>query len=340
MALVACGVMALCSSFADRAHAGNAGAARSDNLFLNPAVKRLLIFGWTAAGLQDGLWVAGIHGHKGSVITIRCSMGPGELRNGSIELRHLPEFLKVAGERQVNVEIGDYQHGRVFTYTSVDDSTNGMLEIVEDGETAGVYLEFIQALASGDTLAVEVLDTGYRENFDLYEAERALGPCLGKPIAQPWTNEGKRDGVYGASVRNQHGAAFYIRCDSTRGARGNALLALAAPQKVPIPGVQPGTQRTFKAFVDTRVNDLLFSVTPAPGLISAVIFHLSADGHDKVTADFLSLLAGGDNEEEDDYQAILAGTDGVRFLNRDLEIDARFVLSGARKALAACRSLY
>jgi len=316
------------------------GAAQSGNLFFDPAIKRLLIHGWSSAGLQNGLWTAGVHGHQGSVITVRCTVGPGELRNGSIELRHLKEMLQISGQHQVNVEIGDYQHGGVFTYTPGDESTNGLLDIVEDSETAGVYLEFIRALASGDTLMVELPDNGYREQFDLSGADRALGPCMGKSVVQPWTSEGMRDGVYGASVRNEHGAALYIRCDSTAATRGNALFAFAAPQKVPTPGLPVGQQKTVKAFVDTRVIDLLFSVVPHPEVITGAIFHLSSNGDDKLTGKFLSLLSSGDEDEDDDYQSLLSGTDGLRLINRDLEIDTRFVLSGAREALAACNDLY
>jgi hypothetical protein len=257
-------------------------------------------------------------------------------------LRQLPNL---SGNHQVNVEIGDYQHGGVFTFSPGNPGSNGMLEISERNEDAGVYLEFLRALVSGKVLKIEVLDSGYRETFNLFAAGYALGPCMGRPISQPWTNHGERDGVYGTSVRNSDGGAFYVRCDSTAGTRGNAVVAFAAPQSVPTPGIRRGQLETIKAFVGTRSQNVQFLITPEPNVVTGVLYYTADTGGDRKMRDLIALLSRGDEPEEGDEDisdvlSLLGGGTELRLLNKDLGVDTRFDLYGARQALAACGRLY
>lgn len=327
--------------------ATQAAAPSTDHPFSDPSLKRLAVYGWSTAGLQAGLWASGTSGANGTALYIKCSKGRGELRNGSIELRGLRQLSNLSGNHQVNVEIGDYQHGGVFTFSPGDPGSNGMLEITESNETAGVYLEFLRALASGKVLIVEVLDAGYRETFNLFAADYALGPCMGRPTANPWTNHGERDGVYGTSVRNSDGGAFYVRCDSTPGTRGNAVVAFAAPQSVPTPGMRRGQVETIKAFVGTRSQNVQFLITPEPNVVTGVVYYTAGTGGDRKMRDLIALLSRGDDtddeegdEEIGDLLSLLGGGTELRLLNKDLGVDTRFSLYGARQALAACSSLY
>ena len=325
--------------------ATQAAAPSTDHPFSDPSLKRLAVYGWSTAGLQTNLWASGINGENGTTLYIKCSTGSGELRNGSIELRGLRQLPNLSGNHQVNVEIGDYQHGGVFTFSLGNPGSNGMLEIIESKETAGVYLEFLRALASGKVLMVEVLDTGYREKFNLFAADYALGPCMGRPIAQPWTNHGERDGVYGTSVRNSEGGAFYVRCDSTPGTRGNALVAFAAPQSIPTPGIRLGQMETIKAFVGTRYRDVRFMITPEPNVMTGVVYYTAGTGGDRKMSNLIALLSRGDETEDGDEEisdvlSLLGGGTELRLLNKDLGLDTSFSLYGARQALAACSRLY
>jgi len=40
------------------------GAAQSDDIFSDPSLKRLALYGWSTGGLQDGLWTAAVHGER------------------------------------------------------------------------------------------------------------------------------------------------------------------------------------------------------------------------------------------------------------------------------------
>lgn len=320
-------------------------AQSADHPFSDPSLKRLAVYGWSTAGQQNGLWSAGINGGNGTLLYVKCSTGRGDLRNGSIGLRGLRQLPNLAGGHQVNVEMGDYQHGGVFTFSPGSPGSNGILDIVEDAETAGVYLEFLRALASGGTLTIEVLESGYRETFNLFAADYALGPCLGKAIEQPWSNHGERDGVIGTSVRNKLGGAFYVRCDATAAARGGAVVAFAAPQQVPTPGVQPGQVKTIRAFVGTRSQNLQFMLTPEPNVMTGVVYHAAGAGNAPVMSKLLALISGGDETEEGDEDiadmlSLLGGGTELRLLSPDLGVDTSFNLYGARQSLAPCSKLY
>lgn len=327
--------------------AGDAGPSPGDHPFSDPSLKRLAVYGWSTSGLQNGLWTAGINGENGTILYVRCSIGPGDLRNGSIELRSLRHLPNLAGGQQVNVEIGNYQHGGVFTFSPGDFASNGLLDIVEDDATAGVYLDFLRNLAWGNTLTIEVLDSGYREEFNLYAAHYALGPCIGESIEQPWRNQGERDGVHGTSVRNISGAAFYIRCDATAETRGNTVIAFAAPQSTPTPGIRLGQVETIKAFVGARSQDLRFMLTPEPNVMTGVGYYVARRGDTKKVGEFLAMFSvvdeTGDDDDDDEFGALLSLFDSgleLRLLNTDLGVDATFSLSGAHQSVEACRKLY
>jgi hypothetical protein len=168
-----------------------------------------------------------------------------------------------------------------------------------------------------------VLDADYREQFSLAKADRALGPCMGQAVAQPWVNQGKRDGVVGTSVRNENGAAFYFRCDETNGSRGNALVAFSSPSQSST-DVRQGQVGKLKAFVGTRFQDLDFVLSPDSSVLTGIIY-VVAEGAASPVREFLDLLGGGDE---------------LRLLNPDIGVNQAFSLSGSRRALEACRALY
>lgn len=317
----------------------------TDNPFSDPSLKRLAVYGWSTGGQQNGLWSAGISGENGTLFYVQCSTGPGDVRNGNIAFRGLRQIPNLSGNYQVNVEMGDYQHGGVFTFSPGNPGSNAILEILEDAETAGVYLEFLRALATGGTLTIEVLDAGYRESFNLFAADYALRPCFGQSMEEPWSNHGERDGVFGTSVRNKSGGAFYIRCDTTAATRGGAVIAFAAPQKNPTPGVQPGQMATLKAFAGTRFQDVEFMLTPEPGVMTGVIYYAAGTGADSKIRGLLTLLSHEDetaegDEDISDMLSLIGGGTELRLLNKDLGVDTSFSLYGARQALAPCSKLY
>ena len=214
-------------------------------LFADPSLRRLAVYGWSAGGIQNGLWAAGINSNSGVLLNVKCNDGPGNQRSGIIELQNIPTGANpLSGEHQVDVQIGNYLDGAPFTFTPSEGGSNAQLQIAETNENAGEYLEFLRQLASGQTMTVRIPDANYQEDFNLFAADRALGPCLGQSIAQPWVDQGERDGVIGTGVRNASGGAFYIRCDTTPQTRGNVILAFAARQR---PGTQTQQLETIKA---------------------------------------------------------------------------------------------
>jgi serine/threonine protein kinase len=298
----------------------------SDHPFSDPSLMRLAIYGWSSGGFQNGLWTAGINGDNGTTINVKCSSGPGAARNGQVELLALRTGSSpLSGQHQVNVQIGNYSEGGEFAFTPAQIGSDGVLQIFEDEETAGTYLQFMRQLAAGQSMTLDIPDIGYREIFNLADADRALGPCLGQAVGQPWFSPGERGGVFGTSVRNGNGAAFYFRCDTTDGARGNALLAFAAPQNSPTPGVQTGQIGAVEAFVGSRSYNLEFALHPEENVMTGVIYNVAAQGGAEAVSTFLELLSSG-NE--------------LRLVNSDLNIDQTFSLEGSRRSLAPCAGLF
>lgn len=290
------------------------------DLFTDQSLRRLAVYGWSASGLENGLWTAGINSNAGSLLNVKCSRGPGERRSGRVEL--LLSNVSISGEHQVNAIIGSYTDGGVLNFVTADGASTGVLDIDETDENAGNLLRFLRNLASGQSLVLQIPSANIQDEFTLFEADRALAPCLGGSIAQSWFNDGERDGVIGTGVRNADGGTFYIRCDTSRQSSGNALLAFAARQRPGTPTDQIGV---IKAFVETRFNDLEFNLLQEPDVLTGFIYHVaSQNGRNNIKA-FLELLSGGSN---------------LRLLNPDLAIDETFSLSGSRNALAGCAGLY
>lgn len=289
-------------------------------LFTDPSLRRLAVYGWSAGGIQNGLWNAGINSNSGVFFSVTCSDGPGEARNGAIKLQNLPGAI--SGQHQVIVEIGTYVDGAAFTFTPGGDGSNGQLMIFETADSGGDYLTFLRNLASGRTMTLRISSANYQERFNLFAADRALGPCLGQSIAQPWVNQGERDGVIGTSVRNDAGGAFYIRCDTTPEARGNVILSFAARQR---PGTQTAQRDIVKAFIGTRFIDLEFNLVQEPDVLTGFIYHVAADSGTDNVKSFLDVLGDGND---------------LRLLAPDLAVDETFTLSGSSRALAGCASLY
>jgi len=293
---------------------------QTNDIFSDPSLRRLAVYGWSAAGIQNGLWTAGMNSNAGSLLNIKCSAGSGARRSGLIELQM--SGLSLSGDHQVNAFIGDYIDGGVLTFTPNEGGTIGTLQISETDETAGNYLRFLQAVAAGQSLVLQIPDANIQDEFSLFEAGQALGPCLGQSMALPWFDDGERDGVIGTGVRNDDGGAFYFRCDTSPQTRGNVLLAFAGRQRRGIANPQTAT---IKAFVGTRFNDLEFILAPEPDVVTGFIYHVNEQGSADIIGQFLELLSGGNQ---------------LRLLNTELGIDETFSLSGSRNALQGCASLY
>jgi serine/threonine protein kinase len=289
-------------------------------LFADASLRRMAVYGWSAGGIQNGFWTAGINSNSGVLLDVHCNDGPGNMRNGIVSFENVP--AAITGEHQVNVEIGSYVDGAAFNFTADQGVSTGQLQIVEDAQTAGQFLNFLQNVAAGQTMIVRIPDAGYEEQFNLFAADRALGPCLGGAIAAPWVNQGERDGVIGTGVRNGDGGAFYLRCDTAQPTRGNAVIAFAARQP---PDTQTPQTGVIKAFVGTRFIDLEFNLVQYPGILNGFIYHVVADSGTNNIKDFLRILGGGNN---------------LRLLTPDLGIDESFTLTGSQRALAACTALY
>jgi serine/threonine protein kinase len=301
----------------------NLAVPQPTGLFADASLRRLAVYGWSAAGIQNGFWAAGINSNSGVLLNVKCNDGPGNQRSGIVELQLVPTGANgLSGEHQVSAEIGSYATAAMFAFTPAEGGSNATLQISETEETAGQFLEFLRQLAAGQTMTLRIPSVNYQEDFNLFATDRALGPCLGQSIAQPWTDQGERDGVIGTSVRNTAGGAFYIRCDTTLQSRGNVILAFAARQR---PGTQTRQLETIKAFVGTQFTDLEFNVVQEPNVLTGFIYHVAADSGTSNIASFLELLGAGSQ---------------LRLLNPDLGIDETFSLSGSRRTLNGCISLY
>lgn len=288
--------------------------------FADPSLRRLATYGWSVSGIQNGLWTAAINSDAGSLLDLKCSSGTGAQRSGRVEL-HL-NGVSLSGDQQVNAIIGDYTDGGVLTFTQQEGASVGVLQIQETDETAGNFLRFLRAVAAGQSMVLQIPGANIQDEFNLFEAGRALGPCLGQSAEQPWFNDGERDGAIGTGVRNADGGAFYLRCDTSPQSRGNALFAFAGRQARGIPTNQTGI---IKAYVGDSFNELEFIFSPEPDVLTGFIYHVNAEGGGENVKEFLELLSGG-NE--------------LRLLNEDLGIDETFTLSGSRDALSSCSSLY
>jgi serine/threonine protein kinase len=301
----------------------NFDVPQPSGLFADPSLRRLAVYGWSAGGIQNGFWAAGINSNSGVLLNVKCNDGPGNQRSGIIELQNVPTGANaLSGDHQVDVQIGSYVDGAPFTFTPVEGGSNAELQIAESNENAGEYLEFLRQLTAGQTMTLRIADANYQDNFNLFAADRALGPCLGQSIAQPWVDQGERDGVIGTGVRNASGGAFYIRCDTTAPTRGNVILAFSARQR---PGTPTRQLETIKAFIETQFIDLEFSVVQEPDVLTGVIYHVAADSGTSNIASFLELLSRGNQ---------------LRLLNPDLGVDETFTLTGSRQTLEGCASLY
>ena len=289
-------------------------------LFQDQSLRRLAVYGWSSSGLQNGLWTAGINSDAGSLLDIKCSLGPGDRRSGLVGLQL--NGVSLSGDYQVNAIIGDYTDGGVLTFTPFEGGTDGVLQIDETDETAGDFLRFLRAAAAGQSIILQIPDANLQDEFTLFAADRALGPCLGASIAQSWFTDGERDGVIGTGVRNADGGAFYIRCDTSQQSNGNALIAFAARQR---PGIQPTPVGTIKAFVGNRFNDLEFNLVQESDVLTGFIYHVAAESGRNNISRFLELLGNGNN---------------LRLLTPGLGIDETLSLSGSRNALQGCANLY
>lgn len=305
----------------------NAAAAQPDfqepepqGVFADPSLRRLAVYGWSAGGIQNGLWNAGINSNSGVFFSVTCSDGPGTARNGTVRLQNIPRAI--SGQHQVNVEIGNYVDGAAFTFTAAGDQSNGHLMIFESADSGGDYLTFLRNLAAGQSMILRIPSANFQDRFNLFGADRSLGPCLGQSIAQSWLNQGERDGVIGTSVRNDTGGTFYIRCDTTPETRGNVILSFAARQR---PGTQTAERDIVKAFIGTRFIDLEFNLVQEPDVLTGYIYHVAADSGTDNVKRFLEVLGDGNN---------------LRLLAPDLAIDETFSLAGSSRALAGCTSLY
>ncbi len=287
------------------------------------SLSRLARFGWSEGGLQNGLWAAGVHGTNGTFLYLRCSLGPGPRRDGVVELRQLVTGnTPLTGQHQVNVTIGTYQDGGVFGFTPAQGFSNGLLQFSESQETAGQYLGFLNQLVQGQTMVLQIPSIGYQETFGLFDAWRALGPCLGRPIVQSWTNHGVQDNVTSASIRNARGGTFIIRCDATPASRGNAIVAFAAPRSINTAVPALGSLRVS---IGSRFIDLQFQIEANPGVLSGALYHVAVQQNNSGVRDFFSSLSRGSS---------------MRIDSNELGVQEQFSLRGSSRALSGCLSLY
>lgn len=287
------------------------------------SLKRIAVYGWSSTGFQGGLWSGDSVGPNGSALTIRCSTGSGAQRDARISWEAIPTGnAPIVGQHQVLVRIGNYTDGAVLNFTSNNGQSTGEVVISETSAEAGNFLGFLQQMANGQEMVLQVPSTGYQETFPLYAAGTALGPCLGQPVALGWTNQGRRDDVISVYVRNARGGAIILRCDTSSATRGNAVMAFSAPSTVI---AKAGQQGSLVASVGNFTVNIDFILNPGQGVMSGFFYHVVAQSGTKVMSDFLALLRRGNR---------------LRLVGRQLGVDESFSLSGSSRALADCANLY
>jgi serine/threonine protein kinase len=289
----------------------------------DPSLRRLAVASWYGAGIQGGYWTGVTTGFKGSGLYLKCRGDNGSRRQSIAELQFVPTGgTPLTGAHQVGVKVGTATDGAVLNFTSSGGFSFGQVELTETAANEGDFLNFLHVLFSGETLELSIPSIGYQENFNLVGAERALSPCFGANISQPWRRQPTVDGVEGGVIRNDRGNVFLVRCDTTRGTRGNTVVAFTARSgRV----VQRGEQGKIHMTVGSESTDLDMVLSPNPGNIGGVLYHIVSDVESaQILRDFLAVLRNGSQ---------------MTLTNPDLSISEVFSLQGSSNALAGCSQL-